>query len=100
VLYAIISEDIVGSLERRKMARPAHLERLQQLQDAGRLILAGPHPAIDSDNPGEAGFTGSLVVAEFNSLQEAQNWADVDPYIAAGVYARIKVKPFKQVFPQ
>lgn len=100
MLYAIISEDVEGSLERRKKARPAHLGRLQQLQDAGRLVLAGPHPAIDSDNPGEAGFTGSLVVAEFNSLQEAQNWADVDPYIAAGVYARVQVKPFKQVFPQ
>ncbi|MGR8934435.1 MAG: YciI family protein [Gammaproteobacteria bacterium] len=100
MLYAIISEDVEGSLERRKMVRPAHLERLQQLQDAGRLVLAGPHPAIDSDNPGEAGFTGSLVVAEFNSLQDAQSWADVDPYIAAGVYARVQVKPFKQVFPQ
>lgn len=100
MLYAIISEDVENSLERRKMARPAHLERLQQLQDAGRLVLAGPHPAIDSGNPGDAGFTGSLVVAEFNSLEDAQNWASVDPYVAAGVYAQVKVKPFKQVFPQ
>lgn len=99
MLYAIISEDVENSLERRKTARPAHLERLQQLQDAGRLVLAGPHPAIDSDNPGDAGFTGSLVVAEFNSLEEAQTWADADPYITAGVYAQVKVKPFKQVFP-
>lgn len=99
MLYAIISEDVENSLEKRKIARPAHLERLQQLHEAGRLILAGPHPAIDSDNPGEAGFTGSLVVAEFNSLEEAQSWADADPYITAGVYAQVKVKPFKQVFP-
>ena len=100
MLYAIISEDVENSLERRKTARPAHIERLQQLQDLGRLVLAGPHPAIDSDNPGEAGFTGSLVVAEFNSLGDAKNWADADPYIAAGVYAQVNVKPFKQVFPQ
>jgi uncharacterized protein YciI len=100
VLYAIISEDVEDSLERRKMTRPAHIERLRQLQNGGRLVLAGPHPAIDSDNPGEAGFSGSLVVAEFNSLEDAQTWADADPYIAAGVYAQVKVKPFKQVFPQ
>jgi uncharacterized protein YciI len=99
-LYAIISEDLENSLERRKTARPAHLERLRQLQDGGRLVLAGPHPAIDGDDPGDAGFTGSLVVAEFNSLEDAQTWADADPYIAAGVYAHVKVKPFKQVFPQ
>jgi len=100
VLYAIISQDVTDSLKQRLSVRPAHLQRLQKLQDKGRLILAGPHPAIDSDNPGEAGFTGSLVVAEFNSLTEAQMWADADPYMKAGVYARVTVKPFKQVFPQ
>ncbi|MAS23893.1 MAG: hypothetical protein CMI08_16655 [Oceanospirillaceae bacterium] len=96
--YAIISQDVPGSLEQRKSARPAHLERLQILSDAGRLLLAGPHPAIDSEDPGEAGFTGSLVVAEFASLQEAQSWADEDPYVAAGVYQQVIVKPFKKVF--
>jgi len=100
VLYAIISEDIADSLEKRLSVRPAHLKRLQELQDAGRLVLAGPHPSIDSDNPGAAGFTGSLVVAEFASLADAQQWADVDPYIDAGVYAKVTVKPFKKVFPQ
>jgi len=100
VLYAIISEDIADSLEKRLSVRPAHLKRLQELQDAGRLILAGPHPSVDSDNPGAAGFTGSLVVAEFDSLTEAQQWADVDPYIDAGVYAKVTVKPFKKVLPQ
>ena len=100
MLYAIISEDVENSLDRRKAVRPAHLERLRQLQNSGLLVLAGPYPAIDSDDPGEAGFTGSLVIAEFNSLDEAQNWADADPYMAAGVYAQVKVKPFKQVFPQ
>lgn len=96
--YAIISQDVPGSLEQRKSSRPAHLERLQILSDAGRLLLAGPHPAIDSEDPGEAGFTGSLVVAEFASLQEAQSWADEDPYVAAGVYQQVIVKPFKKVF--
>jgi len=100
VLYAIISEDIADSLEKRLSVRPAHLNRLQELQDAGRLVLAGPHPSIDSDNPGAAGFTGSLVVAEFDSLTDAQQWADIDPYIDAGVYAKVIVKPFKKVFPQ
>ncbi|HEY8160004.1 MAG TPA: YciI family protein [Methylobacter sp.] len=100
MLYAIISEDVADSLEKRLSARPAHLNRLQELQDAGRLILAGPHPSIDSDNPGAAGFTGSLVVAEFDSLTDAQQWANVDPYIDAGVYAKVIVKPFKKVFPQ
>lgn len=99
MLYAIISEDVADSLQKRLSVRPAHLERLQTLQDAGRLVLAGPHPAIDSENPGEAGFTGSLVVAEFASLEDAQNWANSDPYLDAGVYARVVVKPFKQVFP-
>ncbi len=100
MLYAIISEDVENSLEKRMSARPAHIQRLQDLQDRGRLVLAGPHPAVDSDNPGEAGFTGSLIVAEFSSLGEAQQWADADPYIDAGVYAKVSVKPFKQVFPQ
>lgn len=100
MLYAIISEDVADSLEKRLSVRPAHLKRLQELQDAGRLILAGPHPSIDSDNPGSAGFTGSLVVAEFDSLNDAQQWANVDPYIDAGVYAKVTVKPFKKVFPQ
>ncbi|MGZ4999875.1 MAG: YciI family protein [Methylomonas sp.] len=100
MLYAIIAEDIPNSLEKRLSARPAHLQRLHALQDQGRLILAGPHPAIDADNPGDAGFTGSLIVAEFTDLNEAKSWADADPYIAAGVYARVLVKPFKQVFPQ
>lgn len=81
-------------------ARPAHIKRLQELQDQGRLILAGPHPAVDSEDPGAAGFTGSLIVAEFNSLQDARQWAEADPYIEAGVYAKVIVKPFKKVFPQ
>lgn len=97
--YAIISEDTANSLDKRKVARPAHLARLQQLTDEGRLLIAGPHPAIDNDNPGDAGFTGSLVVAEFNSLQDAQVWADEDPYVAAGVYASVIIKPFKKVLP-
>ncbi len=100
MLYAIISEDIADSLERRLSVRPAHIKRLQELQDAGRLILAGPHPAIDSDNPGPAGFIGSLIIAEFDSLEAARQWADADPYCDAGVYAKITVKPFKKVFPQ
>jgi len=99
MLYAIISEDITNSLALRKQARPAHLERLTNLQQQGRLILAGPHPAIDSNDPGDAGFTGSLVVAEFESLIQAQQWADADPYVAAGIYANVVVKPFKQVLP-
>ena len=100
MLYAIISEDVADSLEKRLSVRPAHIKRLQELQDAGRLVLAGPHPSIDSDNPGAAGFTGSLVVAEFDDLTAAQQWADIDPYIDAGVYAKVTVKPFKKVFPQ
>lgn len=99
MLYAIIAEDTPNSLEKRKVARPAHLARLQQLTDEGRLLLAGPHPAIDNENPGDAGFTGSLVVAEFNSLEEAQAWADKDPYVHAGVYAKVVIKPFKKVLP-
>ena len=97
--YAIISQDIENSLPLRKEARPAHLERLETLKNEGRLLIAGPHPAIDSEDPGEAGFTGSLVVAEFESLDAAQAWADADPYVAAGVYANVVVKPFKKVLP-
>jgi len=99
MLYAIISEDVSNSLERRLAARPDHLGRLEKLRDEGRLVLAGPHPAIDTDNPGDAGFSGSLVVAEFESLEDAQAWADADPYIIAGVYAKVIVKPFKKVMP-
>jgi len=99
MLYAIISQDVDNSLQARLKARPDHLARLEILQNEGRLVLAGPHPAIDSNDPGEAGFTGSLVVAEFASLDAAQSWADADPYIAAGVYQQVTVKPFKQVFP-
>ena len=99
MLYAIISTDVENSLEKRLSVRTAHLERLTQLKEQGRLILAGPHPAIDSNDPGAAGFTGSLVVAEFESLSAAQAWADVDPYVGAGVYANVIVKPFKQVLP-
>tara|TARA_B110000902_G_scaffold186351_1_gene210954 strand:+ start:181 stop:480 length:300 start_codon:yes stop_codon:yes gene_type:complete len=97
--YAIISEDVENSLAQRLAARPAHLQRLQELKDDGRLFAAGPHPAIDSLDPGEAGFTGSLVIAEFPSLTDAQQWADADPYIAAGVYQQVTVKPFKKVLP-
>ncbi len=100
MLYAIISEDVADSLAKRLAARLAHLERLQVLQNEGRLLLAGPHPAIDSENPSDAGFTGSLIVAEFTDLAAAQQWADADPYIDAGVYAKVTVKPFKKVFPQ
>ena len=99
MLYAIISQDVENSLQDRIAARPKHLERLTALQDQGRLILAGPHPAIDSNDPGEAGFSGSLVVAEFESLEDAKSWADADPYVSAGVYANVTIKPFKKVFP-
>jgi uncharacterized protein YciI len=99
MLYALISEDNLNSLEKRLAARPAHLERLQQLKNQGRLVLAGPHPAIDNEDPGSAGFTGSLIVAEFESLEQAQQWADEDPYLDAGVYKQVTVKPFKKVFP-
>ena len=99
MLYAIIAEDAENSLQNRLLSRPAHLERLNALVEQGRLILAGPHPAIDCDEPGDAGFSGSLVVAEFESLQAAQNWADNDPYVAAGVYEKVLVKPFKKVLP-
>lgn len=99
MLYAIISEDNDNSLEKRLSARPAHLERVQLLKNEGRLVLAGPHPAIDSEDPGSAGFTGSLIVADFESLEQAQQWAEEDPYIAAGVYKQVTVKPFKKVLP-
>ncbi len=99
MFYAIISEDVPNSLSARKGARAAHLARLVELKDQARLLVAGPHPAVDSDDPGEAGFTGSLVIAEFADLQEAQSWADADPYIEAGVYAKVIVKPYKKVLP-
>ncbi|NTV87575.1 MAG: YciI family protein [Burkholderiaceae bacterium] len=99
MFYAIVGQDVPDSLARRLAARPAHIERLHALQQAGRLVLAGPFPAIDSADPGAAGFSGSLIVAEFDSLDEAQAWADADPYVAAGVYAGVSVKPFKKVLP-
>ena len=99
MLYAIISQDRADSLNDRLTARPDHLARLEALRDAGRLVLAGPHPAIDSPDPGDAGFSGSLVVAEFTSLDEATAWADDDPYVAAGVYEKVIVKPFRKVLP-
>ncbi|HEY9120611.1 MULTISPECIES: YciI family protein [Marinobacter] len=99
MLYAVISEDVENSLPMRKETRPAHLARLEALKAEGRLLVAGPHPAIDSPDPGEAGFSGSLVVAEFDSLEEAKAWADADPYMAAGVYRKVTVKPFKAVLP-
>lgn len=99
MLYAIVGNDVDNSLALRQQARPAHIERLQQLLSEGRLLLAGPNPAIDSEDPGEAGFTGSIIIAEFASLTEAQAWADADPYVAAGVYASVSVKPFKKALP-
>ncbi|AJE22141.1 YciI family protein [Azotobacter chroococcum] len=99
MLYAIIATDAENSLDKRLGARPAHLARLQQLKEEGRLVLAGPHPAVDSPAPGPAGFSGSLVVAEFDSLEAARSWAEADPYCAAGVYADVKVKPFNKVLP-
>jgi uncharacterized protein len=99
MFYAIIAEDAPESLAQRKAARPAHLARIEALVDEGRLLLAGPHPAIDAEDPGPAGFTGSLVVAEFPSLEAARAWAAADPYQSAGVYARVTVKPFRKVLP-
>lgn len=99
MLYAIIGDDVPGSLGKRLAARPAHLERLKALQDAGRLVLAGPCPAIDAPDPGPAGFAGSLIVAEFDSLAEAQAWVAADPYVAEGVFAGTRVLPFKKVLP-
>jgi uncharacterized protein YciI len=97
--YAIISEDVENSLELRKSARPAHLERVRVLVDQGRLLVAGPHPVVDGTDPGTAGFTGSLIVADFESLEDAETWASEDPYVKAGVYAKVTVKPFKPVLP-
>lgn len=97
--YAIIAEDVENSLEKRLAARPKHLARLQQLKDEGRLLIAGPHPKEDSPHPGSAGFSGSLIVAEFASLQAAQDWAGADPYVEAGVYANVTIKPFIKVLP-
>lgn len=99
MLYAIISEDVPNSLPLRMSARPAHLERVEALKAEGRVIIAGPHPAIDNPDPGDAGFTGSLIIASFDSLAAAQAWADADPYVSAGVYQKVTVKPFKQVLP-
>ena len=97
--YAVISEDAPDSLQKRLSARIAHVARLEQLKNEGRLLLAGPHPAIDAQDPGPAGFTGSLIVAEFASLADAKAWADNDPYVGAGVYARVSVKPFRKTLP-
>ena len=99
MLYVIIGEDVENSLAARLAARPAHLERLFALRDAGRLLVAGPNPAIDASDPGEAGFSGSVIIAEFDSLEAAQTWAEADPYRDAGVYQRVTVKPFKKVLP-
>ena len=97
--YAIIAEDVPGSLAARLAARPAHVERLQILRAEGRLLLAGPHPALDCEDPGDAGFTGSLIVACFDSLEAAEEWAAADPYVSAGVYASVRVKPLRKVLP-
>ena len=97
--YAIMCEDVENSLAQRLQARPAHLERIQHLVDQGRLLAAGPHPALDTEEPGEAGFTGSLIIAEFDSLESATAWADSDPYVEAGVFSRVTVKPYKLVLP-
>ena len=99
MLYAIIAQDIENSLLKRMEARPSHIARLIELKDQGRLILAGPHPSIDVSEPGEAGFSGSLIVAEFDDLQQAREWADADPYVTAGVYSSVVVKPFNKVLP-
>ena len=99
MLYAIMGEDAPGSLARRQKVRPAHLQRVEQLRNEGRLIIAGPHPAIDSPDPGPAGFTGSLIVAEFESLEAAEAWAAADPYTIEGVFTQLTVKPFRQVLP-
>lgn len=99
MFYAIISEDVANSLDKRLSVRADHLARLNTLKEQGRLLLAGPHPCIDNEDPGDAGFSGSLVVAEFSSLKEAQQWADADPYCTAEVYQRVTVKPFKKVLP-
>lgn len=97
--YAIMGRDAPGSLAQRKAVRPEHLARIQTLVDSGRVLVAGPHPAVDSEDPGDAGFTGSLIIAEFESLESAREWADADPYTAAGVFQEVEVKPFKVVLP-
>lgn len=97
--YSIYARDNENSLDARRRARPAHLQRLEELKNEGRLLVAGPHPAVDADDPGDAGFSGSLIIAEFDSLEDAQAWADGDPYVAAGVYGEVEVKPFKKGMP-
>ncbi len=97
--YAVSGRDVPDSLSKRLAARPAHLARLEQLRNEGRLLAAGPHPAIDADDPGPAGFTGSLIIAEFDSLDDARAWAAADPYMTAGVYAEVSVLPFRKVLP-
>ena len=99
MLYTIVSDDVDDSLDKRKSARPEHLTRIQKLKDQGKLVIAGPHPAIDNEDPGPAGFTGSLIIAEFDSLDNARAWAEADPFVAAGVYKNVTVKPFKKVLP-
>jgi len=99
MFYMIHGIDVPDSLEKRKVSRPAHLARLEKLRDEGRLLLCGPLPAIDAEDPGPAGFTGSLIVAEFESLEQARAWAEADPYRAAGVYASVDVQPFRKVMP-
>ena len=99
MLYAIMAEDTPNSLDKRLNARPLHLARLTELQNQGRLLLAGPFPAIDSVDPGPAGFSGSLIVAEFANLEDAKNWAEADPFVIAGVYASVVVKPFRKALP-
>ena len=99
MLYTIISEDVKNSLGKRQSARPAHLKRLKLMNEQGRIVAAGPNPSIDSDDPGEEGFSGSLIIAEFDSLEQAKAWANDDPYVDAGVYKRVTVKPFKKVLP-
>lgn len=99
MLYSIVAQDVENSLQQRLQARPAHLERLQMLKKQGRLLVAGPNPAIDSSDPGDAGFSGSLIIAEFDNLNDAKSWADADPYIKSGVYQSVSVKPFKKVLP-
>lgn len=98
--YAIVGEDVANSLEKRLSVRPAHVERLRELQNQGRLLLAGPFPAVDAEDPGAAGFSGSLILAEFDSLQDAEAWAKADPYVAVGAYARVTVKPFRKTLPE
>jgi len=99
MLYSIVGTDVKNSLQARLAARPAHVDRLKALVDQGRLVLAGPNPAIDSSDPGDAGFSGSIIIAEFDCLADAQGWADLDPYLLTGVYASVEVKPFNQVLP-